>query len=136
MDPRPQHYAAIFPDEWLPFVQSVRPQVYWASFQQTPEEALDAAFNTWTRFGRPIFPVLQGNADLDTMQRARIAAISKYHVAGLSWGRLGGISPTQGAAINVSVDWPTPAPPPSQPQGWRFSARTSFTADDTGLLRG
>ncbi len=136
MDPRPQHYAAIFPDEWLPFVQSVHPQVYWASFQQTPEEALDAAFNTWTRFGRPIFPVLQGNADLDTMQRARIAAISKYHVAGLSWWRLGAISPTQWPAINVNVDGTTPAPPPSEPQGGRFASEIIVKPDDPGYHEG
>jgi murein DD-endopeptidase MepM/ murein hydrolase activator NlpD len=111
VDPRPQHYAAIFPDEWFPFVQSVHPQVYWATFHQSPEDALAAAYSTWTRFGRPIFPVLQGDTDRASMDRARTISIGKYVAKGISWWRLGVIGAAQWPAINVSLDGTTPAPP-------------------------
>ncbi len=108
VDPRPQHYDAIFPDEWFPFVQSVHPQVYWATFQQTPETALAAAYNTWAKFGRPIFPVLQGDTDRPNMDRARRISISTYKAQGVSWWRLGVIGPVQWPAINVTISGTVP----------------------------
>lgn len=112
IDPRPQHYASIFPDEWFPFVQSVHPQVYWATFQQTPDAALAAAYNTWTKFGRPIFPVLQGDTDRTSMNRARSLSITRHTAKGISWWRLGVIGAPQFPAVNVGIDGASPEPMP------------------------
>jgi murein DD-endopeptidase MepM/ murein hydrolase activator NlpD len=117
VDPRPQHYASIFPDEWFPFVQSVHPQVYWATFQQSPDDALATAYTTWTRFGRPIFPVLQGDTDRASMDRARTLSVQRHAAKGISWWRLGVVGPAQWPAVNVGVDGTAPTPPEDTGKG-------------------
>ncbi len=110
VDPRPQNYSSIFPDEWFPFVQSAHPQVYWATFQQSPDDALAMTYETWSRFGRPIFPVLQGDADRASMDRARSMSVRQFGAKGVSWWRLGAIGPAQWPAINVTIEGTTPTP--------------------------
>jgi murein DD-endopeptidase MepM/ murein hydrolase activator NlpD len=117
VDPRPQHHDSVFPDEWFPFVQSVHPQVYWATFQQSPEDALASAYNTWSRFGRPIFPVLQADTDRASMDRARSLSVQRYGAKGITWWRLGAIGPAQWPAINVGVDGVSPEPPEDTGKG-------------------
>ena len=101
VDPRPAHYDAIFPDEWFPFVNSVHLQLYWGDFKQSPEDTLASGYNTWAKYNRPLFPVLQGySVDTPSMDRARSLAVNTYKSVGISWWVLGEIDATHFAPIN------------------------------------
>jgi len=133
VDPRSTQYAPIFPDEWFPFVNSVLLQLYWVTFQVTPDQALANGYKTWGSYNRPVFPILQGyKAGAAQMDQARTLATSTYKSNGLSWWVLGqmnaddlsaankyvngqvgvvapgadGSTPNYGAAITVSVGGP------------------------------
>ncbi len=136
VDPRPQHYDEIFPDEWFPFVQSVHPQVYWATFQQTPDAALASAYSTWSRFGRPIFPVLQGDTDRAGMDQARTLSITRYAANGLSWWRLGVIGPAQWPAVNVATDGTSPNPPPDDSGKGHYGREVIVKPGERGYTEG
>ncbi len=125
VDPRPHHYEKIFPDEWFPFVDSVHLMAYWASFQRPPDEVVDEAFNTWRHYGRPLFAVLQGNADPSDMEEARRRAIEVHGSAGVSWWRLGVINASQWPAINVPIS----AHVPGTDEG-RYGRTVLVTPDD------
>lgn len=117
IDPRPQHYASIFPEEWFPFVNSIHPQIYWVTFRQTPEAAIASAYNTWSSYGRPIIPVLQGDAGANEISTAHTVATQRHQAKGLSWWRMGVIGPTQFQALNKPITPGTePPPPPPPPQ--------------------
>lgn len=117
IDPRPQHRRAIFPEEWLPFINSVHLQLYWETFQRPMQDVLDEGFATWRDYGLPLFPVLPGSAPRDEIIAGRNYAISKHGATGISWWRFGVIGPIEFPAINHPVspdtDDPTPPPPPS-----------------------
>ena len=95
VDPRRQHFASIHPEEWFPFVFSVHPQCYWATFESTPEAVISEAFSIWRHFGRWIIPVLQGKAAPEDIRAAR----QLTYAPGLSWWRYGVMTPAQLAAI-------------------------------------
>src|SRR5258708_24013023 len=121
VDPRPAHYAEVFPDEWFPFVNSVHPQAYWGAFGVTPDAALKSTYDTWGNYGKPIIPALQGySVDRASMDRARNLAVTTYKATGVSWYTLSGIGPAQFPAVNVTISGSVPAPPapvPSAPSG-------------------
>lgn len=111
VDPRPWHYASVYPDEWLPFINSIHPQTYWKTFRQTPEEALQQTYNTWGSYGRPIVPALQGDADVQEQEVAHTLATQRHGAPGLSWWRYGVIS--QHEIVNRPVQISTtPDQPP------------------------
>ncbi len=105
VDPRSQHYARIYPDAWYPYVQSVHPQVYWKTFGTTQKIALDNTYNTWQKFGKLIFPVLQGDSPPIEIGNAIIETRDNRKAKGFSFWRLGVIDKLQFAAIDdVSGD--------------------------------
>src|SRR5258708_7449593 len=76
VDPRSNQFAAIFPDEWFPFVNSVHLQLYWGTFQVTPDVALPKGCKTWGNYNRPLFPILQCyKVDATNGDRARTPAV-------------------------------------------------------------
>ncbi len=103
IDPRPQHRRAIFPEEWLPFINSVHLQLYWNTFQRPMREVLDEGFATWKDYGRPLFPVLPGSAPRDEIIAGRQYAVSAHGADGISWWRFGVIGPIEFPAINAPV---------------------------------
>jgi murein DD-endopeptidase MepM/ murein hydrolase activator NlpD len=103
VDPRSQHFNSIFPDEWFPFINSVHLMAYWESFQRPVDTVIDEAFGTWRNYGRPLFPILQTNANLADMETARKRSIEKHGATGVTWWRLGMVAATDWAAINVPV---------------------------------
>lgn len=116
VDPRPQHYEHIFPLEWYPFVNSIHPQDYWTTFRRAPEAVLDETYRVWGGFGRPIIPVLQGDAGTtDEMRAAHNVSVSKYKAPGVSWWRLGVIGPAQFAALNQEITLTSAPEVPEQP---------------------
>jgi murein DD-endopeptidase MepM/ murein hydrolase activator NlpD len=112
IDPRPQHYNSVYPDEWFPFVGSTLPQVYWRTFQQTPGQALSNAYNTWRKFRRPIYPVLQVIPSATEMTQARALAISQFGATGVSWWLHSAVTDDLWAALNVRIDGSVPRPDP------------------------
>lgn len=120
-DPRPWHYNDLFPEEWAPYIDSIHPQTYWATFGMTPEEALDQVYNTWRGLGKPIIPALQAAAPAGEILAAHTLATQRYGAKGLSWWRWGVVGPVEFKAINlpITVQQPTPTPAPTptpQPQ--------------------
>ncbi len=117
IDPRPNHYSEIFPDEWFPFVNSIHPQAYWGAFGQTPDATLKSVYDTWGKYGRPIIPALQAyDIDRASMDRARNLAVRTYGASGVSWYVFGAISATLFPVVNVPISGsvtPAPAPTPT-----------------------
>ncbi len=134
MDPRPWHKASIFPDEWFPFVQSLHPQTYWATFRISPEAALKQMVDTWGGFGRPIIPALQGDGLLLDQHEAHTLATQRYGFTGLSWWRYGVIS--QFEAVNKPITLTTsPAQPPTNPTD-AFTDEVIVTPKGAGFRSG
>jgi hypothetical protein len=113
VDPRPGHYAEIFPDEWYPFVNSIHPQVYWATFQVSPQTALASTYKTWGKYGRPIFPALSGfGTDVALMEQARSLAVNTYQATGFSWWAFGHMDGPHLNAANKTVSGAVATTPP------------------------
>ncbi len=113
VDPRPNHYAEVFPDEWFPFINSVHLQLYWGTFQTTPEVTLTNGYKAWSKYNRPLFPVLQAHlVDATSVERARTLAVSTYGAIGISWWVLGAISTAEFPPINRAINGITPPAPP------------------------
>lgn len=112
VDPRSQHFSSIYPHEWYPFVNSVHPQSYWATFRRTPVNTLEEVYRIWGAFGRPIIPVLQGDAEVTDMNSARNLSVERFHSPGVSWWRLGVINSRQWTAVNQPIDPGTVPPDP------------------------
>src|SRR5450432_1512043 len=105
VDPRSTQYAPIFPDEWFPFVNSVLLQLYWVTFQVTPDVALANGYKTWGSYNRPVFPIFQGyKAGAAAMDQARTLATGTYKSNGLSWWVLGQMHADDLAAANKHVN--------------------------------
>ncbi len=137
VDPRTAHYASIAPEEWLPFIDSVHPQVYWETFRETPDEALGEAFAVWGGYGRPIVPVLQGDAQAIDMVTAQTLAVQRYLATGLSWWRLGVIGPSQWVAVNQPVVPGTPPPDTGDDvKPDQYGETTIVRPTDTGFAKG
>jgi murein DD-endopeptidase MepM/ murein hydrolase activator NlpD len=115
VDPRKGHYASIFPQEWFPFVNSIHPQDYWATFRRTPEETLRETYEVWGSYGKPIFPVLQGDADPTDMKTAGTLSTNRHQARGVSWWRLGVINSAGFKSINQPITPGQPAPDPGTP---------------------
>jgi murein DD-endopeptidase MepM/ murein hydrolase activator NlpD len=113
IDPRPWHYASIFPDQWYPFINSVHPQSYWSTFSSTPEETLQQTYDTWGGYGRPVIPALQGDAPVSDQKTAHTLATQRHGAGGLSWWRYGVVS--QFDAVNLPVEIKNPGEATNQP---------------------
>jgi murein DD-endopeptidase MepM/ murein hydrolase activator NlpD len=111
VDPREQHFARIFPQEWFPFVNSIHPQSYWNTFGRPVEDVLEEVYRVWGGYGRPIYPVLHGSAPITEQAEAHSLATGRHGAQGLSWWRYGIIS--QWTVINrtVQLNPNTPDPP-------------------------
>ncbi len=139
MDPRKAHYASIFPQEWQPFVNSLHPQSYWGTFRRTPEDVLRETYEVWGSFGRPIFPILDSDADADDMATAVTLATQRHRARGLSWWRLGTVTPQGWRAINtpITVGQPNPDPlPDPNPIGQELVIRPGDSGFASGSYTG
>lgn len=114
MDPRPHHKHEIFPDEWMPFINSLHPQCYWRTFQRPVGDVLREAYATWQGYGQeigreiPIIPALQGNAVPEDIEEALRIITQEFGATGVSYWRFGVIGPVQFPAINTPLVPPEP----------------------------
>lgn len=133
IDPRPWHFDSIFPQEWRPFVNSVHPQTYWATFRKTPEESLRQTYETWGGYGLPVVPALQGDAPVSEQRQAHTVATQQYGAPGLSWWRYGVI--TQFDAVNMPVEYENPGEGTEEPVDV-FTDEVLVKPDEEGFRRG
>jgi murein DD-endopeptidase MepM/ murein hydrolase activator NlpD len=133
VDPRPWHYEGIFPQSWYPFVNSLHTQSYWATFRATPEATLKQTYDTWGSYGRPIIPVLQGDAELFEQQAAHTLATGRHGAKALSWWRYGVIS--QYGAVNTPIVIKDPGAPPTEPTD-NFADEVIVKPKGTGFRSG
>jgi len=102
VDPRENHYARIFPEEWFPFVNSIHPMCYWKSFRRSVDDVLEETYRVWGSYGRPIIPILQGDAPLEEQLQAHTIATRRYGAKGLSWWRYGVVDQWGGANTPIA----------------------------------
>jgi len=135
IDPRPRWYDAIYPAEWFPFVNSIHPQDYWETFRQTPDQTLDSTWQVWGSYGRPIIPVLQGDAsDASSIRQAHTLATQRYKATGVSWWRLGVIGPGEFAALNQPINLgTTPTVPTTPPEEDQYLEEQVVRPQDPGF---
>lgn len=143
VDPRPWHYAGIFPEEWRPFLNSIHPQVYWAEFGLTPDAGLQQAYGRWAGYGLPMIPVLQGfqgrgnKITAEGMERARLIALDTYKATGLSWFRFGTLNKALFPPVNVNIDGTVPGGDETKPVGvGRYGAEVIVKLGDGGYREG
>lgn len=138
VDPRPNHYAEIFPDEWFPFVNSVHLQLYWGTFQVSPDTALANGYKAWGSYNRPLFPVLQAHAvDAASVDRARSLAVGTYGAKGISWWVLGQIQASEFPPINRLLNGLTPpAPPGSDGSALQYGSTVTISVGGPGYADG
>ena len=113
VDPRPQHYASVFPEEWFPFINSIHPQCYWATFRNDADAVIESAYEVWGGYGKPIIPALQGDGALIDQKTAHTLSTQRHGALGLSWWRYGVIS--QYEAINTTITVVPPNTPITNP---------------------
>jgi murein DD-endopeptidase MepM/ murein hydrolase activator NlpD len=109
IDPRKAHYETVYPNEWKPFVDSVHTMSYWRTFRKTVAATLQETYQIWGGFGKPIIPILQGDAPLIEQQEAHMIATQQFKAKGLSWWRYG--DTPQWAAVNTPIPGVTTSPP-------------------------
>jgi hypothetical protein len=103
-DARGSQPGRIYLQEWLPYVQSLHPTVFYWDYsdgRQGPEEYLDDAFGTLVRYGLPIVPMLQTYPVPSPVPEEQAAHAAEYALnkgaSGLTFFRLGGEG--SGAAV-------------------------------------
>jgi murein DD-endopeptidase MepM/ murein hydrolase activator NlpD len=133
VDPRIQHYESIFPREWAPFVNSIHPMVYWATMQRPLDGLLEETYRVWGGYGKPIVPILQGNAAASDITAAINLATGRHRARGVSWWRLGVIGPVEWNALNRPINTTTAPPPPSTPVV--YGEERIIKPDDPGCRR-
>ncbi len=100
-DPRTRWYNAIYPDAWRPYVDSIHPQCYWALMGRDAEDVLTEAYVTWSGYGLPILPVLQGfDVSAESIRQAQSIARGVRGATSLSYFRIGTLSPLMYSALN------------------------------------
>ena len=134
IDPRSHHHHRIFPNDWMPFIDSLHPQTYWKTFRVTPEEALQSVQTVWGGYDKPIIPVFQGAAPLQEQTEAHTLAVQQYGMKGMSWWRYGIIS--QWKAINTPIELTaSPAEPDTEPVE-NFADEVVILPGETGFRSG
>lgn len=131
VDPRPHHYNSIYPQEWFPFVNSIHTQSYWATFRRPPDAVLKETFQVWGNYGRPVFPILQGDAELADMNQARQLSTQTHGAKSVSWWRLGVIGPVEFQAVNQPIR-PGTAPPADN----QYTDEKVVRPDDADFAKG
>jgi murein DD-endopeptidase MepM/ murein hydrolase activator NlpD len=118
VDPRRGHFNSIYPQEWFPFINSIHPMVYWKTFRRDPDDVLSETYTVWGNYGRPIIPILQGDAEITEQQTALTLSIAKYGAPGVSWWRYGEIAKFSVVNTPITVTAPTqPIPIPTDQYG-------------------
>jgi murein DD-endopeptidase MepM/ murein hydrolase activator NlpD len=122
VDPRSYHYSKIYPEEWLPFVNSVHMMCYWTTFQRDLTEVLEESYRTWGGYGRPLIPILQGAAPVDEQREAQAVATQRFGAKAISWWRYGVIGDWTAVNTPIGLDDsvptdPTETPPPNTQYG-------------------
>ncbi len=90
VDPRRNHYNAIYPTVWRPYIGSIHPQCYWGEMGRSPRSIIDETYQVWGAYGLPLYPILQTwKVSADSVEDAQDIVLSKRGARGLSYFRVG-----------------------------------------------
>jgi hypothetical protein len=107
-DSRGTQPGSIYLQEWLPYVQSLHPTIFYWDYsggRQGPEPCLDDAFGTLARYGLPVVPMLQTYPTPSPVPEEQVVHAADYAfakgAAGLTLFRYGGEG--SGAAVQSAL---------------------------------
>lgn len=136
VDPRRAHYQSIFPEEWFPFVNSVHTMSYWKTFRRPVDDVLEETYRVWGDYGRPIIPILQGDATIEEQAEAHAIATQRYGAKAVSWWRYGVIGRWQSVNMPVVINT-TPTTPIDQPApGTQYGLEQIIKPGEAGFRSG
>jgi len=105
-DGRPAAFGAVNLTEWLPFVDSWHPKVWYADWNGRPAVLIGQALNALRPYRKPIVVLTQFGADGDMREAGRAALEPQQAAAGIGFWRLGTASAEQLAAVRgVALPW-------------------------------
>jgi murein DD-endopeptidase MepM/ murein hydrolase activator NlpD len=85
---------------------------YWTTFRRTVAEVIEESYRVWGDFGKPIIPILQGDATVLEQQEALQLLDAQYNARAVSWWRYGRIGRWDAVNSPVVID-DTPAEEPT-----------------------
>ncbi len=105
-DGRPSTFGAVNLMEWLPFVDSWHPKVFYAEWGGRPATLIAQALNALRPYRKPIVVLTQFGAEGDMREAGRAALEPQQGAAGIGFWRLGAASAPQLAAVRgVAMPW-------------------------------
>jgi hypothetical protein len=105
-DGRPAAFSAVNLTEWLPFVDSWHPKVWYADWNGRPAALIGQTLNALRPYRKPIVVLTQFGADGDMREAGRAALEPQQAAAGIGFWRLGTASAEQLAAVRgVALPW-------------------------------
>ncbi len=105
-DGRSANFGAINLAEWLPFVDSWHPKVWYADWNGRPAALIGQTLNALRPYRKPIVILTQFGADGDMREAGRAALEPQQGAAGIAFWRLGTASASQLAALRgVAMPW-------------------------------
>ncbi|NDJ52297.1 MAG: peptidoglycan DD-metalloendopeptidase family protein [Chloroflexi bacterium] len=92
VDPRAHRHTPIHPEAWMPYIDSVHPQIYWRLMGRTPRDVINETYDVWGNYGKAIVPVLQAwDVDEASMFEAQNICRGERGAQSVSWFRWGRI---------------------------------------------
>ncbi len=105
-DGRPAAFSAVNLMEWLPFVDSWLPKVWYADWGDRPAALIGQTLSALRPYRKPIVVLTQFGADGDMREAGRAALEPQQAAAGIGFWRLGTASAEQLAAVRgVAMPW-------------------------------
>ncbi|PJF30376.1 MAG: hypothetical protein CUN51_08180 [Candidatus Thermofonsia Clade 1 bacterium] len=105
-DGRPATFSAINLKEWLPFVDSWHPKVWYGDWNGRPAALIGQTLSALRQYRKPIVILTQFGHEGDMREAGRAALEPQQGAAGIIFWRLGTASPAQLAAVRgVAMPW-------------------------------
>ncbi|MCS6870243.1 MAG: SH3 domain-containing protein, partial [Anaerolineae bacterium] len=105
-DGRPANFGAVNLTEWLPFVDSWHPKVWYADWRSRPAVLIGQMLNALRPYRKPIVVLTQFGDDGDMREAGRAALEPQQGAAGIIFWRLSIASAAQLAAVRgVAMPW-------------------------------
>ncbi|PJF35888.1 MAG: hypothetical protein CUN49_08275 [Candidatus Thermofonsia Clade 1 bacterium] len=105
-DGRPANFSAVNLTEWLPFIDSWHPKVWYADWNGRPSVLIGQTLSALRPYRKPIVVLTQFGPDGDMREAGRAALEPHQAAAGIAFWRLGTASAAQLAAVRgVAMPW-------------------------------
>ncbi len=105
-DGRPANFGAVNLMEWLPFIDSWHPKVWYVDWRGRPAVLIGQTLNALRQYRKPIVILAQFGPDADMREAGRAALEPQHGAAGIGFGWLGAAAPAQLASVRgVAMPW-------------------------------